>query len=161
MDFQERLNRAIDRGHQRGSERAQEEAQRALTEKELQRLHSQVRLELCERIEHCLADVVDRFPGFRTESIVDDRGWGAAISREDIRLKRDQPRQTSFSRLEFIVARLSPSMIIDVSAKGTVANREVFRRSHFQRLAEVDMHAFTELLDLWVLEYAERFAAEG
>ena len=75
MDFQERLERAIERGQRLGNARAEEEAQRALTEKELQRLHSQARLQLSEHIERCLHQLADRFPGFRFETIVDPRGW--------------------------------------------------------------------------------------
>ena len=30
----------------------------------------------------------------------------------------------------------------------------------FQMLAEADMDSFCELIDLWVLEYAEQFAAK-
>ncbi len=31
---------------------------------------------------------------------------------------------------------------------------------HFQRLAEVDATSFTEMIDLWVLEFAELYAAK-
>ena len=82
MDFQERLEKAIQRGHVAGTARARAEAEQALTEKELQRLHSQYRLGLSERIERCLKQLADRFPGFRFETIVDDRGW-----------RGDQPRR--------------------------------------------------------------------
>ena len=57
MDFQERLEHAIERGRRLGSARAEEEAQRALTEKELQRLHSQARLQLSEHIERLKARI--------------------------------------------------------------------------------------------------------
>jgi hypothetical protein len=170
MDFQERLERAIERGQRLGNVRAEEEAQRALTEKELQRLHSQARLELCEHIERCLHQLADRFPGFRFETIVDQRGWGAAISREDLRLRRagapgnpltgHGSRQTCFSRLEMLVSPVSASLILDLTAKATVCNREIFSRSHYQRLGELDLPAFTDMIDLWVLEFAERYAAE-
>jgi hypothetical protein len=160
MDFHERLERAIERGQRLGSARADEEAQRALTEKELQRLHSQARLQLSDHIERCLHQLADRFPGFRFETIVDQRGWGAAISREDLRLRRNQPRQTCFSRLEMIIAPVSASLILDLTAKATVCNREVLSRSHYQQLAELDLTGFSEVIDLWVLEYAERYAAE-
>jgi hypothetical protein len=160
MDFQERLERAIERGRRLGNARAEEEAQRALTEKELQRLHSQARLQLSEHIERCLHQLADRFPGFRFETIVDPRGWGAAISREDLRLRRYQPRQSCFSRLEMLISPVSVSLILDLTAKATVCNREIFSRTHYQRLAELDMPAFTDMIDLWVLEFAERYAAE-
>lgn len=161
MDFQQRLEKAIERGHQAGSARAKAEAQRAMTEKELQRLHSQSRLELSEHVERCLRQLADRFPGFRFETIVDTRGWGAAIGREDLRLKPAQRKRTCFSRLEMIISPVSSAYIIELTAKATVCNRELFSRTHYQRLTEFDLTSFTDMIDLWVLEYAERYAAEG
>ena len=161
MDFQDRLDKAIERGQRTGKIRAREEAERALTEKELQRLHSQARLDLSEHVERCLRQVADRFPGFRFETIVDGRGWGAAVSREDLRLKPAGRRQTCFSRLEMIVSPVSHALIIELTAKATVCNREIFSRTHYQRLAEIDVTSFTEMIDLWVLEYAERYSAAG
>ena len=161
MDFQQRLEKAIERGHQVGSARARAEAQRAMTEKELQRLHSQSRLELSEHIERCLRQLADRFPGFRFETILDTRGWGAAISREDLRLKPAQRKRTYFSRLEMIISPVSSSYILELTAKATVCNRELFSRTHYQRLTEFDLMSFADMVDFWVLEYAERYAAEG
>lgn len=159
MDFQQRLEKAIERGQRIGDALAREEARRALTEKELQRLHSQSRLELSEHIERCLRQLADRFPGFRFETIVDARGWGAAISRDDLRLARNEPRRTCFSRMEMLISPVSQAMVIELTAKATVCNREVFTRTHYQRLAEIDLTSFTDMIDLWVLEYAERYAA--
>jgi hypothetical protein len=161
MDFQKRLEKAIERGHRTNVARAREEAERELSEKELQRLHSQNRLELCEHIERCLRQLADRFPGFRFETILDARGWGSAISRENINLRPGQRKRTSFSRLEMIISPISGSFILELTAKATVCNRELFSRNHYQRLAEADLEAFTDIIDLWTLEYAEQYAAEG
>ncbi|MGD0518087.1 MAG: hypothetical protein ABSA26_11190 [Thermoguttaceae bacterium] len=54
MEFQQRLQKAIERGQRASFVRAQVERDRTLNEKELQRLHTQYRLELSERIERCL-----------------------------------------------------------------------------------------------------------
>jgi hypothetical protein len=161
MKFEERLDKAIQRGHRSGQVRAEVEAQRALNEKELQRLHSQYRLEVSEHIERCLQQLIDRFPGFRSETIVDERGWGTAISRDDLRLK--PPRRAAkscFSRLEVVIRPANAALVLELVAKGTVCNREVFNRSNYQQLAEVDITSFLETIDLWVLEFAERYAAE-
>ena len=160
MDFQERLEKAIQRGHVAGTARARAEAEQALTEKELQRLHSQYRLGLSEQIERCLKQLADRFPGFRFETIVDDRGWGAAISRDDLRIQAGQ-RSSCFSRLEMVVRPISAFFVLELAAKATVCNRELFRRTHYQRLGEVSLTALDEMIDLWALEYAERYACQG
>ena len=161
MEFQQRLNKAIERGQRASSAQARAEAEKAVTEKELARLHSQYRLELSERIEACLRQLADRFPGFRFETIVNERGWGAALSRDNIELQPGRGRVSSYSRLEMLIRPASSYNVLDLTAKATIRNREYFKRSHFQRLTEVDLTSFTEMIDRWVLEYAELYAAKS
>jgi len=161
MEFQQRLNKAIERGQRAGSARARAEAEKAVTEKELARLHSQYRLDLSERIEACLRQLAERYPGFRFETIVNERGWGAALSRDDIELPAGRGRVNSYSRLEMLIRPASSYYVLDLTAKATIRNREYFKRSHFQRLTEVDLTSFTEMIDRWVLEYAELYAAKS
>jgi hypothetical protein len=160
MDFQQRLQKAIERGKRAGDEQARAERDRELNEKELQRLHTQFRLELSERIERCLAQVADQFPGFQLESIVGERGWGAAVSRDDLRITPGTGRSNRFSRLEMFIRPYSAYHLLELAAKGTVLNREVFNRSQYQRLAEADLTSFTEMIDHWALEFAEVYAAK-
>lgn len=56
---------------------------------------------------------------------------------------------------------LSELYVLELVAKGTVKNREVFNRSHYQQLADVDLAAFRKLIDAWVLEYAEIYTAKS
>ena len=49
--------------------------------------------------------------------------------------------------------------VLDVVAKGTIRNKEVFSRNYYQRLDEVDLDRFRELIEQWVLDYAEMYAA--
>jgi len=160
MDFEKRLEKAIERGKHQSAARAQAEARKALTERELRRLHGQYRLDLSERIENCLAQLVDHFPGFRLETVVDQRGWGAAVGRDDLELSSDRSRTSSFSRLEIVVRPFSEANLLELVAKGTVRNREVFNRSQYQRLGEADLTSFQNVIDLWVLEFAETYASE-
>ncbi|HWC91311.1 MAG TPA: hypothetical protein VG433_16695 [Pirellulales bacterium] len=158
MDFQKRLEKAVERGKRASSERARAHAEAALSEEELKRLHSQYRLELSEHIEKCLHEVAYQFPGFRFESVVGDRGWGAAISRDDLSLGGGK-RLTFYSRLEMTVRPFSQLHVLDLTAKGAIRNKESFNRSHYHNLAKADITSFNELIDLWVLEYAEQYAA--
>jgi hypothetical protein len=59
-----------------------------------------------------------------------------------------------------LVSPATSAQILELSAKGTVCNREIFSRTQYQRLAELDLPIFSNLIDLWVLEYAERYAAQ-
>jgi len=160
MDFQQRLEKAIERGQRTGSAREQAKAEKAITEQELSRLHSQYRLTLSERIETCLKQLADHFPGFRFETIYGDRGWGAAINRDDIEIRSGR-RTNYFSRLEMSIRPPSSYHVLDLAAKATVRNKELFNRSHYQRLTEADVTTFHEMIDIWILEYAELYAMKS
>lgn len=160
MDFDERLQRAIQRGQRRGDAKSQAAAAEAMSEEELKRLHIKYRLELSEHIEKCIRTLPTHFPGFQYETIYGERGWGAACKRDDIRVARRGQRDNLYSRLEMTVRPHTSLNVLELTAKGTVQNKEVFNRTHFEPLADVDSAKFAELVDLWVLEYAELYAAE-
>lgn len=46
-------------------------------------------------------------------------------------------------------------------AKGTIRNKEVYNRNQYQLLTHVDIASFRDLIDRWILEYAELFAAKS
>jgi hypothetical protein len=158
MSFRERLQRASERGKQARAAQLNEAAAKALSEEECKRRHSQYRLTLTEHIEKCLSDMADNFPGFRMETVVDESGWGAAVSRDDIRLDGGK-RGTFFSRLQLVVGPYNTYHVLDIAAKGAVRNKEVLTRTHYQQLADVDLERFRELLEQWVLDYAELYSA--
>ena len=166
-DFQKRLEKAIERGYRASHVRARAEAEKALSEQELRRLHTQYRLELSEHIERCLEDVVRHIPGFRMEPVVSERGWGAAVSRDDFQpgrlrgLPHSGEPAARFSRLEMLVRPVSEYFVLELTAKATIRDKECFNRTHYQRLSEVDLASFTGLVDLWVLEFAELYAAKS
>jgi hypothetical protein len=158
MSFRDRLQRATERGKQTRAAQLNEAAAKALSEEECRRRHSQYRLALAEHIEHCLREMADNFPGFRLETIVDESGWGAAVVRDDIRIA-DGKRGTYFSRLQIVVSPYNTYHVLEIAAKGTVRNKEVLSRNHYQRLADVDLESFRELIEQWVLDYAELYSA--
>ena len=160
MDFHKRLEKAIQRGFRASDARERAQAERALNEQELARLHSQYRLDISERIERCLREVADQFPGFRFETLYGEKGWGAAISRDDLHV-RAKRRTSLFSRLEMVIRPPNEYHVLELAAKGTVNNREIFNRSQYQQLTEVDLTTFHEWVDNWSLEFAELYAAKS
>ena len=158
MTFDDRLRQAIERGHNRSETLARLAAAKALTEEEYRRLHSQLRLKLSEHIESCLTRLPNCFPGFQYETMYGDRGWGGACFRDDLVLNRGV-RATNYSRLEVTIRPYSSVHVLDLAAKGTIRNREVFNRNYFEELATADEPKFGDLIDAWVLEYAELYAA--
>ena len=160
MDFDQRLERAIARGQRTREAQGQEAAQKALTEAELRNLHSQCRLELSEHIEGCLRKIVDRFPGFEFQTIVNDTGWGGKVSRDDISVSGRSRAQNFYSRVEMVVRPYSDSHIVELSAKATIRNKELFHRTHYQMLSQVDVESFCELIDMWILEFVEQYCVQ-
>jgi hypothetical protein len=102
--------------------------------------------------------VADLFPGFQFTTVFGDAGWGAACIRDDLIMERGQ-RKNKYSRFEMVVRPVNEFFILDLQAKGTIANRELMTRSFYQPLGEVDLNKFRELIDAWALTYTELYAA--
>jgi len=130
-----------------------------LTEEEYRRLHSQYRLALSDHIEACIKKLPGLFPGFQYETMYGDRGWGGACFRDDLVLTRGG-RTNNYSRLEITIRPYSSLHVLDLAAKGTIRNREAFNRNYFEELATADERKFRDLIDAWVLEYVEMYAAK-
>ena len=161
MEFEQRLKRAIQRGEQSRAASDRADIVRQMTAEELKGRYSTGRIEVSGHIENCLRKLVDYFPGFNFTSIVDDTGWGARIVRDDLSLKAGRVHESQYSRLELVVTPRSAADILEVVAKGTIRNREVFHRRYYQRLIELDVAVFNAQIDAWVVEYAEQFAANS
>lgn len=158
-DFESRLESAISRGKKRAEWRASQERQKELSEEELRRLHTSYRLTLSERIENAIQRVADHFPGFRQESLYGEVGWGSACFRDDLRIEAGR-RSNQYSRLEMVIRPYSDSHVLDLKGKGAVMNRELFNRSFYVPVAEVDVEEFERLIDSWAIEYAEIYASK-
>ena len=161
MEFQERLQRAVERGQQARDTRGRDAAAKALSEEESRTLHSQYRLELSEHVGNCLAQLVDQFPGFQLESIVGEEGWGAVVTRDDLALDEANKATNLYSRMQMLIRPFSEGRIVELVVKATIRNREVFNRARYQMLGQVDLESFSEHVDLWVLEYAEKYSEAG
>jgi len=161
MEFDKRLERAIVRGEQARNAEGRRKMEQALSEDELKTLHSKCRLDLSEHIEKCLRRLTDHFPGFDFQTIVGEDGWGAKINRDDFQSGRGRQAENLYSRLEMVIRPFSSTHIVELAAKATIRNKEIFNRSHYQFLAQYDVETFQELIDLWSLEYAEQYASRS
>jgi hypothetical protein len=158
MDFRERLQAAADRGMRTRNEREKQQAAEAITEEEYRRLHSSARLQLTDHIEACLEQLADNFPGFKYETIVSQAGWGGAVSRDDLLLEAGK-RRNAYSRLQVLVGTHNSYHVLEISAKGAVRNKENFTRQHYVKLADADLDDFRQMIERWVLDYAEQYSA--
>jgi hypothetical protein len=158
-DFSSRLESAISRGKRRAEFHANQQRAQQMSEEELRRLHTSLRLSLSERIEHAVKRVADHFPGFRQESIFGEAGWGFACYRDDLKIDAGK-RSNLYSRLEMMIRPYSDSRVLDLKGKGTILNRELFNRSHFVPIVEADSETFEQLIDAWAIEFAEDYAAK-
>lgn len=159
-EFESRLESAISRGRRRAEAQAHQARAAQLSDEEIKRLHTSYRLTLSEKIEKAVHRVADHFPGFRNESIYGDEGWGEACYRDDLRLDGGR-RKNFYSRLEMAIRPLSDVGVLDLKGKATALNREVFHRSFYVKIAEVDINEFISLIDTWAIEFAEIYAAKS
>ncbi len=158
-DFTSRLESAIARGKHRAQLKADETRRKELSEEELRRMHTSFRLSLSDRIEAAVAQVADHFPGFRQESLFGEVGWGAACYRDDLRIEGGR-RRNQYSRLEMVIRPYSDLKVLELRSKSTVQNRELFNRNHYVPVQEVDIDEFTQLIDVWAIDFAEMYAAK-
>jgi hypothetical protein len=159
-DFKSRLESAIQRGQRRRVHSASEAKRKELSEEELKRLHTSYRLALSERIESKIKNIIDAFPGFRQEALFGEVGWGTACYRDDLLIANGR-RSNRYSRFEMVIRPYSDLRVLDLKGKGTVKNRELFNRTLFRNLSEVDEEEFNEVIDAWTIEYAEQYAAKS
>jgi hypothetical protein len=157
-EFEDKLKQAAARGASRATYFQSEAERKRLEVEEFRTLHMQLRLELSERIESVIKKLIDLFPGFRYQTVFGDAGWGGACVRDDLSIERGK-RENKYSRFEMAVRPLNEYNVLDLQAKGTIANRELLTRSFYQPLGEVDKAKFRELIDTWALAYAELYAA--
>ncbi|TWT39021.1 hypothetical protein [Blastopirellula retiformator] len=156
-DFEDRLKKAIQRGEKRSAAKSEAIRTQALSEEECKELHSKFRLQLSDYIEKCVGALPNYFPGFQTETIYGEKGWGAACYRDDLDLTGGK-RRSLYSRLEMTIRPHSSVHVLELTAKGAIRNKETFNRSYFEKLAEVDLDTFTNYIDVWIIEYAEIYS---
>ena len=161
MDFEKRLQHAINKGRAAKNEEVQQAVGKKMTEEEFRNLHLKYRLEMTEHIDECLRKLADHFPGFQFHTIMGEEGWGSRITRDDVSLSGGKKAQSLYSRLEMVVRPFTETHIIELVAKATIRNKETFNRSHYQFVADADMDSFQDLVDLWVLEFAEQFSFQA
>lgn len=159
MDFEEKLRKAINRGEERSFHRREDQEQKKLSREDLKNRHNEFRLNLSDYIEKSLKKLIDHFPGFEYETIYGDRGWGGAISRDDITRSAMGKSGSFFSRLELTVRPLNEFHVVNITGKGTIQNKEMFNWNYFKDIPETDSEEFKKKIDAWILQYAEQFAA--
>jgi len=160
MSFDDRLRQAIERGQKRGETRAQEAQKQALTEEECKRLHSQLRLRLSEQIEACIKRLPNVFSGVSVRKrSTETRDGAGACFRDDLRIVGGQ-RSSNYSRLEMTVRPYSSFHVL-----GNHGQRDHPEQRGLQTATTTrNWKKWTKLnsatlIDAWVLEYVEMFAA--
>lgn len=159
MDFESELEAAIKRGQQRVELRQHSARQAELSVEEFRNRHNEFRLNLSEHIELGLKKLANHFPGFDYETIYGSRGWGGAVSRNDIDRGPKGRAGSFFSRLELTVRPPNEFNVVNIAGKGTIRDKELFNWNHYENIIDAKQSAFEKMIDKWMLEFAELFAA--
>jgi hypothetical protein len=158
MDFDSELEAAIQRGQHRNELQQQSQRQAELSADQIRKRHNEFRLNLSEHIESCLKKLENHFPGFEYETLYGEKGWGGAISRNDLDRGRDGRAGSFFSRLELTVRPQNEFNVVNIAGKGTIRDKELFNWNHYENITDADQSAFETMLDKWILQFAEQFA---
>ena len=158
-EFEERLKKAIARGESKAESLLSEEQRKKQEAEEHKLLHAKYRLELTERIESVVKKMIDMFPGFRYKSVFGETGWGSACTRDDLFIDKGV-RSNKFSRFEMVVRPINEFFVLDLQAKGTIADPELLTRAFYQPLGQVDIERFYKAVDDWAVAYAELYATK-
>ena len=159
-DFDERLQKAINRGQKARDAQGQAAGEKHATVEDLRNRHSELRIAISEHIEGCLKKLCDHFPGFDYSTVMNEDGWGARITRDDINLVAGSNRNL-YSRLEMLVKPFSDTHILEIATKGTIRNKEALTRSNFRFLNEASESDFIEIVDNLVVDFAEKYSTQG
>ena len=157
-NFDDQLKQAIQRGMKTNLARQKEVEKQQMNAEDKKRCHTDFRLAISERIEQTLGQLINQLPGFEYENIYGDKGWGGAVSRDELNIQRGK-RNNVYSRLEITVKPFTELSIVNMNAKGTIKNKEMFTRRHHQQVSEAEMSEFLEIVDRWVLEFAQLYSA--
>ena len=159
MSFEDQLKKAISRGQQHGSSRREHKEQELLSADALKNRHNEYRLKLSDHIETGVRKLEEHFPGFTFETLFGDRGWGGAVSRDDITRGKTGKSGSFYSRLEITVRPINDYNVLNITGKGTIQNKEEFNWNFFREIPEVSLEEFKKKVDSWILVYAEKFAS--
>jgi len=157
-EFEDRLKRAIERGEKRSVSKQRDAEAAALSEEQCRDIHGAMRLKLSEHIEACMQQLPNHFPGFQYETLFGEQGWGGACFRDDIELTGGK-RRNLYSRLEVAIRPYSSVHVLELVGKGTIRNKELFNRNNFEKLGDADENDFRDMIDIWIVEYAEQYSA--
>lgn len=158
-EFEERLKKAVARGANRAESLQSEEQRKRIEAEELKRLHSNYRLALTDHIEAVVRKLIDMFPGFRYQSVFSETGWGSACMRDDLVIEKGT-RTNKYSRFEIAVRPVNEFNVLDIQAKGMIADRELLSRSLYQPIAQAEIDKFKKAVDDWAVTYAELYATK-
>ena len=159
MDFDKKLENAIERWQKRHTRLKDAERQKSMSVEDLRNRHNEYRLELSEYIEVNLKKMAQHFPGFEYETLYGSRGWGGAIHRNDLDRGEDGRAGSFFSRIELTVKPQNEYNVVNIAGKGTIRDKELFAWNHFVDLLAASFEEFHQRLDTWMVQYAEQFAA--
>ena len=72
---------------------------------------------------------------------------------------RDGKAGSFFSRIEITVRPQNEFNVINIAGKGTIRDKEMFTWNHFDAILDAEQPDFEKMIDNWILQFAEQFAA--
>lgn len=159
MDFESELEKAIQRGQERTAAKNSLKKQAEVSKEDVRNRHNEFRLNLSDYVENGLRKLAIHIPGFDYDIIYGAKGWGGALSRNDIDRGPDGRAGSFFSRIEITVKPQNEFNVVNIVGKGTIRDKELFAWNHFESILEAKQDDFEKMIDNWILQFAEQFSA--
>jgi hypothetical protein len=157
-DFRSRIQRAVNSGKGADRGRAAEKREARQAGRKIRELHENFDGELRPHIHTCLEELNREFPAFDMQEVYNEKGRGYALARDDAIRGGSERRDRYYSRLEIYVHHFKDHGYLEVSAKGSIRNKEKYERSEDDRLETLEIDLFKRFVERVVVEYAHDFA---
>ena len=79
--------------------------------------------------------------------------------RQDIDRGPDGRAGSFFTRVEITVRPQNEFNVVNIAGKGTIRDKEIFSWNYFEEIEHAKQETFETMLDKWILQFAETFAA--
>ena len=157
MNFDKRIQRAIHRGQQGSVIKSGAPTAKPSSARQHEKIHTEVRDELIEHLDYCLASVAKHFPEFRVQTIVSENGWGTRMAADHAAAKSKKKTPSAKSFFEILVPPLQDRPVIELKSRATILDQEVFLRTHYQPLDAIDFTSLARVIEKWCLDFVESY----
>ena len=159
MNLKAGIRRAIARGKKRAAVREAVSSKRKLSAQKCEQIHTDLRMQLINRLDECFKSIVSQFPEFHAQMVASDAGWGVRLTTTPPPAKSKRGAISDGATFELLVSPLQETPILELVSKAKVRDQEVFQRSYSQPLSSADTTLLFSVIEQWCCDFVEGYVA--